>query len=148
MGTNVLSESEPPLWAVAPQFLPCLKSRGFLFGSLVKVSNGDLLMISGQVALDEGGHLVGEYDLRLQATQVFENIKRLLASFKADFSNIVKITIYIVNYKVEDRAILVEVREQYIDPEHYPASTLIGVQSLARPDFMIEIEAMAAIDSG
>ena len=113
---------------------------------VVKISGGDLLMISGQVAIDTDGNLVGEGDLAAQTTQVYENIKAILASFKADFTSIVKLNTYIVNYKAEDRTILVDVRNRYIDPEHPPASTLIGVQALAMPHFMIEVEVMAVID--
>jgi enamine deaminase RidA (YjgF/YER057c/UK114 family) len=114
---------------------------------VVKVSGGDLLMISGQVALDVDGNLVGAGDLQAQATQAFENIKGILAHFQADFSNVVKINVYIVNYKAADRSALVAVRNRYINPENPPASTLIGVQSLALPELMIEIEAMAVVDS-
>jgi 2-iminobutanoate/2-iminopropanoate deaminase len=55
--------------------------------------------------------------------------------------------VYIVNYKAADRSALVAVRNRYINPENPPASTLIGVQSLALPELMIEIEAMAVVDS-
>lgn len=112
---------------------------------VVRVLNGDLLVISGQVALDADGHLVGERDLRAQATQVFENIKTILTSAEADFSSVIKLTIYVVNYQAEDRSLLVEIRDRYVDQERPPASTLVGVQSLASPEFMIEVEAWAVI---
>jgi len=113
---------------------------------VVKVSGGDLLIISGQVAIDADGNLVGKDDLGAQTTQVFENIKAILASFNADFTSVVKINTYIVNYHVDNRPVLVDVRSRYIDQDHPPASTLIGVQSLATPHFMIEVEATAVIN--
>ncbi len=72
----------------------------------------------------------------------------ILASAGADFSNPVQLTIFAVNYQAPDRAILVGVRDRYFDTVQPPASTLLGVQALARPEFMIEIEATAIIDSG
>jgi enamine deaminase RidA (YjgF/YER057c/UK114 family) len=113
---------------------------------VVKVSGGDLLIISGQVAVDAKGNLVGKDDLGSQTAQVFENIKAILASFNADFKSVVKLNTYIVNYHVDNRPILADVRNRYIDQDHPPASTLIGVQSLAAPHFMIEVEAMAVIN--
>jgi enamine deaminase RidA (YjgF/YER057c/UK114 family) len=70
-----------------------------------------------------------------------------LASFGVDFSNVVKVTIFVVNYKPSDREILVKVRDQYVDPARPLASTLLGVQSLARPELLIEIEALAVVDN-
>jgi enamine deaminase RidA (YjgF/YER057c/UK114 family) len=116
------------------------------YTQMVKVSGGTLLFLSGQVAVDDHGRLVGEGDLQAQARQVFENIKTHLASQEADFSNIIKITVFIVNYRVEYRQGLREVLNEYIDPERPPASTLLGIQSLARPEYLIEVEATADVN--
>jgi len=59
---------------------------------------------------------------------------------------VVKLTIFIVNYQPEYRAAFVEVRDQFIARDRPPAGTLVGVQALARPEFLIEIEALAAVE--
>ena len=115
------------------------------YTQLVKVSGGTLLFLSGQVAVDENGRLVGAGDIYAQARQVFENIKTNLAAQHADFSNIIKFTIFIVNYQPEYRPGLLAVLNDYIDPNRPPASTLLGIQALARPDLLIEVEATAVI---
>ena len=103
------------------------------------------IYISGQVAMDRNGNLVGAGDLHAQATQVFENLKNALAAAGANFSDIVKLTMFLVNYKPELRAIIREVRSQYITGNP-PASTLVGVQALAVEGWLIEIEAVAVTD--
>lgn len=103
------------------------------------------IYISGQVAMDRSGNLVGAGDLRAQATQVFENLKNALAAAGAGFSDVVKLTMFLVNYKPELRAIIREVRGQYITGNP-PASTLVGVQALAVEGWLIEIEAVAVTD--
>jgi enamine deaminase RidA (YjgF/YER057c/UK114 family) len=113
---------------------------------VVTAHGGKMVFIAGQVALDASARLVGEGDLRAQAQQVFENLKTALAAAGASFEDVVKITIFVVNYKPADRAVIVEVRDRFVSKEHPPASTLVGVQSLARPEFMIEIEAIAIVE--
>ena len=103
------------------------------------------IYISGQVAMDRNGNLVGAGDLRAQATQVFENLKNALAAAGASFSDIVKLTMFLVNYKPELRSVIREVRGQYISG-NAPASTLVGVQALAVEGWLIEIEAIAVTD--
>jgi enamine deaminase RidA (YjgF/YER057c/UK114 family) len=100
------------------------------------------IFIAGQVGIDPQGKIAD--GLRAQTVQVYENLKTALAAAGATFDHVLKVTTYVVNYKLEDRAILVEVRSRYLNAEHPPASTLVGVQALARPEFLIEIEAIAA----
>lgn len=103
------------------------------------------IFISGQIALDANGQVVGKGDLRAQTQQVFENLKTALASAGATFADVVKLTTYIVNYKPDMRPALVEVRAAYLPKENPPASTLVGVMALAREEFLIEIEAIAVL---
>lgn len=102
------------------------------------------VFISGQIGLDAQGNV--QQGLRAQTVQVFENLKTALGSVGATFDNVVKVTTLIVNYKPEDRAILREIRSQYFSAQQPPASTLIGVQALALPELLIEIEAIAVLD--
>ena len=113
------------------------------YSQVVQVRGGDLLFFSGQVSFDDKGTLVGS-DLRAQLVQVFENLKQLLATQSLDFSDVIKFTIYIVNYQPDDRLIIENVQSQYVNPEHPPASTLLGVSSLARPGMLVEIDMVAA----
>jgi enamine deaminase RidA (YjgF/YER057c/UK114 family) len=113
---------------------------------VVTSQGGKMVFVAGQVALDANAKLVGEGDLRAQTGQVFENLKIALAAAGAGFEDVVKVTIFVVNYKSADRAVIVEVRDRFVSKQHPPASTLVGVQSLARPEFMIEIEALAVVE--
>lgn len=111
----------------------------------VIVQPGKLVYISGQVALNAKGEVVGNGDLRAQVTQVMENLKAALAAVGATMQDIVKVNTYVVNLKPDQRPIIGEVRKKYISAEHPPASTLVGVTALAREEFLIEIEAIAAV---
>jgi 2-iminobutanoate/2-iminopropanoate deaminase len=112
---------------------------------VVVTSPGKLVFISGQVARDKQGNLVGKGDLRAQTVQVFENLKAALASAGATFNDVVKINWYVKDYKQENLAVLREVRTLYVNKDNPPASTLAGVAALALDDYLIEVEAMAAI---
>lgn len=104
-----------------------------------------IVFISGQVALDASGQVVGKGDLRAQTRQVFENLKIALASAGATFADVVKMNTYIVNYKPELRPMFIEGREGFLPKENPPASTLVGVTALAREEFLIEVEAVAVV---
>ena len=88
---------------------------------------------------------MGKGDLRGQVTQVMENLKAALAAAGATTDDVVKLNYYVVNLKQDQLPIIREVRGKYFSVEHLPASTLIGVTALAREEFMIEIEAVAAM---
>lgn len=104
---------------------------------------GNTIYISGQVAADATNAVVGKGDLRAQVTKVYENLKICLAAAGATFDDVVKMNTYVVNYKPEDVAVIREVRKNYLSKESPPASTLVGVQALVNPDFLVEIEAVA-----
>jgi 2-iminobutanoate/2-iminopropanoate deaminase len=113
---------------------------------VVTVNQGKMIFVSGQVALNKQGEVVGKGDLRAQATQVFENLRTALNAVGATFGDVVKVNTYVLNYKPTDVAIIRELRSKYLPKEKPPASTLVGVQSLAREDFLIEIEVIAAVN--
>jgi 2-iminobutanoate/2-iminopropanoate deaminase len=99
--------------------------------------------VAGQVALDSTGKLVGAGDFRAQAEQVFANLRRALASVGASFADVVKSTTFITDAKQVPA--LRQVRTRYLDPKHLPASTLLVVSALARPELLIEIEVVAVL---
>lgn len=107
---------------------------------------GKLIFLAGQTAHNAQGELVGPGDLRAQAIQVFENLKTALAAAGATLGDVTKYTTFIVNYSPELRGVMGEVRAIYLPAENPPASTLLGVQSLAREGMLIEIEAIAVVD--
>lgn len=109
----------------------------------VKVKGGSLVVISGQVAWDVQGNLVGKGDIRAQTRQVFENIKNMLASAGATFQDVVKLGIFLKN--LEDFAAFREIRAQYLKPP-FPPTTLLVVKSLAREEWLLEVEAMAVVE--
>lgn len=125
---------------------PAEVSKPANYTHVVVAQGSRTVFISGQVAIDKDGNVVGAGDLGKQAEQVFENLKACLASVGATFADVTKMTTFIVSYRPSaDRAILGAVRQRYLPSENPPASTLVGVQSLATPDIMIEIEATAVL---
>ena len=107
-----------------------------------RMEGGRLLYISGQVAWDSGGNIVGKGDVRAQARQTFENLRRVLQAAGGDLSNLMKITTYITN--IENFPAVAQARGEVFQGE-LPASTLIVVKSLFHPDFLIEVEGVAAV---
>ena len=112
----------------------------------VVMGTGRLIALSGQVAFDENGDLVGTGDPAAQARQVFENLRRCLAAAGAGFDDVVKLTYFVtdVAYLPAVRA----VRDQYIDVERRPASTAVQVVALIRPELLLEVEAFAILPAG
>lgn len=105
-----------------------------------------LLHISGQVAADAQGRVVGEGDLHAQTVQCFENLQRCLDAAGASFNDLLKTVIYVKHLSRPQREVIAEVRKKYLNPQHPPASTMIGVTSLVNEAFLIEIEAVAVLD--
>lgn len=108
---------------------------------VVEASGGRTLYIAGQVALDSTGRLVGVGDFRAQVEQVFRNLQRALTAGRATFDDVVKINIYVTD--ASQVAVLREVRNRYMRAEALPASTFVQVNALARPEWLVEIEAVA-----
>ncbi len=113
---------------------------------VVATSGGQTVYISGQVATGPDGAVVGVGDLGAQATQVMHNLQAALASVGATFADVVKITTFVVGYRPEHRAVITAARSSFFPAGEPPASTLLGVQALAAPEWLIEIEAVAVID--
>jgi len=108
-------------------------------------SGARTIYISGQVAMDSQGNLVGAGDLGAQTEQVMRNLGLALAGAGASFADVVKITTYVVDYKPEYRTIISKARTPFFAGREPPASTLVGVSALALPGWLIEIEAVAVV---
>jgi len=117
-----------------------------VYTPVVTARGGKTVYVSGQVSQDSAGNLVGKGDLVAQTEQVYRNLQTALAGAGATFNDIVKLNVYIVNFKPEYRDLLQSVRTRHVSKEHPPASTLIGVQALAREGFLVEIEAIAVVE--
>ena len=107
-------------------------------------ATGALVFVSGQVAMDAQGQVVGAGDVAAQATLAFEHVERGLLAAGASFSDVVKVVIYLRN--MEDRVRLVPIRARVFG-EALPTSTIVEVSKLAHPDLLIEIEAVAVIST-
>ena len=102
---------------------------------------GDLLLVSGQAAIDENGALVGVGDFDAQAEQTFRNLERVLEAGGSSLDRVVKVTIFLTDMAANFPKI-VELRGKWFTPP-YPADTIVEVTSLALPELEIEIEAIA-----
>jgi enamine deaminase RidA (YjgF/YER057c/UK114 family) len=125
----------PGRQALSPRSLP--PSRGY--SHIVIAPAGRRASISGQVALDSLGAVVGVGDFRAQCVQVFENLRRALASVGATFADVVSTNMYVTDLSHLD------VLARYLPAEAAPASTLVQVVALYRPELMIEIAAEAVL---
>src|SRR5260370_29952266 len=103
---------------------------------------GKTIYISGQIALDKDGKVVGAGNMKAQAEQVFKNLQAALDAAGAKFSDVVKMNTYITD--MEQAPAVREVRARYFG-DTAPASTLVQLVHLPRPEFMLEIEVIAAV---
>jgi reactive intermediate/imine deaminase len=110
---------------------------------VVDVRHGRMVFISGQVALDREGNLVGAGDIKAQAEQVFKNLHAAVDAAGGSFRDVVKLNIYMTD-ATEIQA-LREIRDRYVNVKAPPASTAVVVTRLFRPEFLIEIEAVAVL---
>ena len=113
------------------------------YTQIVEVTGGRTVYIAGQTALDLSFKIVGKGDFRAQAQQVFENLKAALTAIGADFTHVVKLTIYLID--MTQLRVLTEVRDRYVNTEHPPASTAVEVRKLALDDLLLEIEAVVSL---
>jgi 2-iminobutanoate/2-iminopropanoate deaminase len=101
---------------------------------------GDLIITSGQAAINDDGELVGVGDFAAQAEQTFHNLASVLEAGGSSLAQVVKVTIYLTD--MQHFPEIVALRERYFTAP-YPADTIVEVRSLALPELMIEIEATA-----
>lgn len=116
------------------------------FSHLAESSARRTLMVSGQVAYDASGAVVGVGDLHRQTQQVYANIEAALASRGASMQDLVKTTLFVRDLDPEKVAIVRQARQPFLSAEHPCASTMVGVASLARPELLLEVEAIAMLD--
>jgi reactive intermediate/imine deaminase len=102
-----------------------------------------MLYLSGQVAINPAGQIVGAGDLRAQTQQIFENIKAGLAAAGASFEHVVKLQLYMLD--ITQIQVVRDIRDRYVNTQSPPASTAVEVRRLFRDELLIEIDAIAAV---
>jgi 2-iminobutanoate/2-iminopropanoate deaminase len=113
------------------------------YSHVAKASGGKLLFIAGQVALDASGNVVGRGAMHAQVQQVFENLRAAVEGAGGSFQDVFKLNIYLID--IAQLAEYRNVRDLFIDINNPPVSTVVQVAALFRPEFMVEIEAVAIL---
>ena len=126
---------------INPEELPTPES----YTHVIVAAGSRLVFVAGQVADDAQGNLVGHGDLAAQARQAFANVGRSLAAAGAGPEQVAKLTIYVVHHRPEYLPDISEAR-MAVFGDHKPADTLVGVETLAEPGYLIEVEAIAVTD--
>jgi enamine deaminase RidA (YjgF/YER057c/UK114 family) len=129
------------LHPINPESLPTPAT----YSHVVVASGSKTVFVAGQEPEDAQGNLVGRGDLAAQAQQVFANLGRALAAAGAHPHQVAKITIYVVHHRPEYLPVIEQARVRLFG-EHKPADTVVGVETLARPDYLIEVDGVAVID--
>ena len=118
-------------------------AQGYRISQGVRV--GSTVYVSGQVAFDPQGNVVGEGDMAAQARQVFSNLRTVLAEAGATMDDVVKITTFLTDMsRFSDYA---AARAEAF-PNKIPASTAVATPALVKPELLVEVEAVAEIGSG
>ncbi len=124
---------------------PALRQPTGAYSQVVTATGTTTVYVAGQVATDQAGRLVGTGDLGAQARQVFANLAAALEAAGAAPADVAKLTIYVVGFRPESRDLLVpELQAMFGD--HPPANTLLGVEALARREYLLEVDAVAVLD--
>ena len=117
------------------------------FSQLVTADAGKLVFVAGQGAFDADMKLVGAGDYQAQAAQAFRNLRTALAGVGAGPEHVVASTMYVKDLHPEALAAFARGMNEALDGRPFPpnASTLVGVQSLAYPEMLVEVSAIAVL---
>jgi enamine deaminase RidA (YjgF/YER057c/UK114 family) len=130
-----------PIERIDPDTLPTPES----YTQVVAATGSRLVFVAGQVAEDPQGRLLGAGDLAAQARQAFANVGRALAAAGARPDQVARITIYVVGHRPAYLPLISEARVAVFG-DHKPADVLLGVETLAEPGYLIEVDALAILD--
>jgi len=117
--------------------------RPFGYAHAIQIDN--TLYISGQIPLDQEMKVIGKNDIAAQTELVYENLKKVVEDAGGTMTHIVMMNIYCTDIEAFDKETR-HLRKKYFG-DYYPAVTAVEVKRLYRPDFMIEIEAVAVLDN-
>jgi 2-iminobutanoate/2-iminopropanoate deaminase len=121
-------------------------SLDYSFSQIVAANGGKTVYISGQTAWDTQRQIIGGTDLAQQARQALRNVQAAVEAVGGTLADVVALRIYVVNYKPDQADAVGGALREFFAKEKRPASTWIGVSSLAMSDFLIEIEATAVLE--
>jgi len=126
---------------------PAVLSKPNGYSHVAEVSGGKIVYVAGQVALDGEGKQVAQDDFRGQVRQVFANLNEAVKSAGGSFSDVIKLNYYCVD-RVDRSQLpaLREERDQYVNTQAPPVSTLVIVRDLVKPEWLVEIEAVAVVN--
>lgn len=116
------------------------------FSHAIKSTGATTIHCAGQVGWDKDYNLVGEDDIGAQARQALENLREVLAAAGASPANVVRMRTYVVNHSPEHIEPIGAALAEFYGDVIPAANTWIGVQALALPGFLVEIEVTAVID--
>lgn len=119
------------------------KAVGFGFSHAVESTGDRIVHLAGQVAWDDAGNLVGSNDLAAQCAQVFRNLSEVLSECGMTPTNVVRLRTYVVDYTPDKLGVIGAAIGNFYGDTIPAANTLLGVSSLAMPEFLIEVEATA-----
>ena len=122
------------------------RSRDHGFSQAVAASGTRTLYVPGQTAWDANKQLVGGADLADQARQAFRNVRTVVEASGGTIGDVVSLRIYVVDYRPEKAETIGNALRESFRGSSKPATTWIGVVSLADPGFLIEIEAIAVLE--
>jgi enamine deaminase RidA (YjgF/YER057c/UK114 family) len=124
---------------------PELPDWSSLFSQVVIAEGSPLrvIAVSGQVGVDRSETVSGDGSFAAQLDRAFENLVVALAAARCSVADVIKLTIYIVGYSHDKAGIIKETVARHFGSRPLPACTLIGVEALARPEFRVEVEALA-----
>lgn len=119
-----------------------------LYSHVGLVQGGTLAYIAGQLAVGGDGGVVGAGDFAAQFAQVFRNLGDVLNGLGAGFPQVIKFTTYLVHRQDIEKFMVCrrELFPKLFGPGLYPPNTLIGIDRLVKEEFLIEVEAVAAVD--
>ncbi len=133
-----------PIQTLQPEQL--FPSAPFGFSQVV-VSSGDrYIHCAGQTAWDNDMQLVGGMDLGKQMRKALENVGHALEAAGASPADVVRIMTFVVDYRPEYAAVLGQAMAEFFGADNLPAATLVGVQALAMPEFLVEVQATAVVE--
>jgi enamine deaminase RidA (YjgF/YER057c/UK114 family) len=124
---------------------PELPDWSSLFSQVVIAEGSPLrvIAVSGQVGVDRSQAMWGDGSFATQLDRAFENLVAALSAASGSVADVIKLTIYVVGYSYEKAGLIKETVARHFGSRPLPACSLIGVESLARPEFQVEVEALA-----
>jgi enamine deaminase RidA (YjgF/YER057c/UK114 family) len=116
------------------------------YSQVAEINDGKVVFIAGLVALDWAGQLVGRNDFPAQVEQVFENLRSAVEAAGGTFADVVKLNYFCAeSVDPAQMALVRPIRDRYVDTVHPPVSTFVVVKRLVRPEWLIEVEAVAVV---